>query len=66
MLRGRFKIWNTINYPALSKDQHLLAEDNQVVLENLASSKNAKLRGRIRRIKACGIYRQTRMGTLPL
>ncbi len=46
--------------------QHLLAEDNQIILENLANSKNAKLREKIRRIKACGIYRQTRMGTLSL
>ena len=63
---GRFKAWNTINYQALLKVNHLLSKDNQDILEVFGRFRGARLKDRIRLLEVCGLYRQTWKGTFSL
>jgi glycosyltransferase involved in cell wall biosynthesis len=65
-LNGRFKVWNSINYEALSSVKHLLTNDNQEILTTFGKFRGAKFKDRIRLLEVCGLYRQTWQGTLNL
>lgn len=64
--QGRFQYWNTQNILALNKVKHLLVKNHQEILGLFEILRNAKLKDRIRLMEICGLYRQTRYGTLNL
>ena len=66
VINGGFKNWNDINYAALCNVNHLLTKDNQDILKVYGIFRNAKLKDRLRLLGVCGLYRQTRRGTLYL
>jgi len=66
VFNGRFKEWNDINYTALHNIRHLLAKDNQDILDTFGKFRGGHLRDRIRLLEVCGLYRQTWQGTLSL
>lgn len=66
MLKGRLKGWIDLNLIALEKAQHLITQDNQNILNEIKRLRNARLIHRIQMIKVCGLYRQSKVGTLSL
>ena len=66
LLQGRFHKWNTLNINALMQINHLLAKNNQEILKMFYLLRGAGLKDRFRLLEVCGIYRQTRRGTLSL
>lgn len=66
LLEGRFHNWNTQNIAALNEAKHLLARNHQEILALFEKLRVAKLRDRFRLMEICGLYRQTRRGTLSL
>ena len=63
---GGFKQWNSINYEALCKVQHLLTKDNRDILNIFGVFRCASFKDRVRLLEVCGLYRQTWRGTLSL
>jgi glycosyltransferase involved in cell wall biosynthesis len=63
---GRFKKWNGENLVALNSVRYILVAANLEVLDTFSLLRDASLIGRIRLSGVCGLYRQTRMGTLSL
>jgi len=66
VLNGGFKCWNTINFEALSRVQHLLTKDNRDILNIFDKFRHGKLKDRVRLLEVCGLYRQTWQGTFTL
>jgi glycosyltransferase involved in cell wall biosynthesis len=66
LLQGRFKEWNSQNIAALKDSKHLLAKNHQEVLKIFEILRGAQLKERIRLMRVCGLYRQTRYGTISL
>ena len=66
LLQGRYQRWNTQNIAALKQINHLLVKNNQEILRMFETMRYAKLIDRFRFLEVCGIYRQTRYGTLSL
>jgi len=66
LLFGRFKKWNTQNLSALEKIESIMTKDNQKIFRLFKVLRDANIIGRIRLIQVCGIYRQTKRGTLSL
>lgn len=66
LFQGSFQHWNTQNITALKQVNHLLAEHNQETLRMFEVLRGAKLKDRLRLLGICGLYRQTRRGTLSL
>jgi glycosyltransferase involved in cell wall biosynthesis len=66
LLFGRFKNWNSQNITALERLEPMMTKDNQKVFQLFKVLRNANIIGRIRLIEVCGLYRQTRRGTLSL
>ena len=66
LLQGRFKNWNTQNINALKQVNYLLVKNNQEILRMFELLRVAKLKDRFRLLEVCGLYRQTRRGTLSL
>lgn len=66
ILQGRFKRWNDLNLHALQSLQHRLTEENRAILQRFIAARKAPLWKRIQGIRASGVYRQTRLGTLSL
>lgn len=66
VLNGGFKCWNTMNFEALCRVQHLLTKDNQDILNIFDKLRHGKLKDRVRLLEVCGLYRQTWRGTLAL
>jgi hypothetical protein len=66
LLQGRFQEWNTQNIKALKQVNHLLAKNQQEILKLFEVLRGASLRDRFRLMEICGLYRQTRRGTLSL
>jgi glycosyltransferase involved in cell wall biosynthesis len=64
--QGRFQKWNSQNISALYQVKHLLAKNNQEVLRIFKTLRVAGIKDRFRLIGVCGLYRQTRRGTLSL
>lgn len=66
LLRGRFKKWNGQNIHALNSVRSMLVVANLEVLETFSNLRDASLFDRIRLLGVCGLYRQTRKGTVSL
>jgi glycosyltransferase involved in cell wall biosynthesis len=66
LLRGRFKKWNGENLLSLNSVRSMLSAANLEVLDTFSILRGASLIGRIRLSGVCGLYRQTRKGTLTL
>jgi glycosyltransferase involved in cell wall biosynthesis len=66
LLQGRFKNWNTQNINALKQVNYLLVKNNQEILRLFDLLRGAKLKDRFRLLEVCGLYRQTRRGTISL
>jgi glycosyltransferase involved in cell wall biosynthesis len=66
LLQGRFKYWNTQNINALKKINHLLVKNHQDNLRIFELLRGASLKDRFRLMEVCGLYRQTRRGTISL
>lgn len=66
VFQGRFQDWNKKNLSALVYKSELLSELNKEVLTWFCRIGTARLMERIRILGVCGIYRQTRLGTISL
>jgi hypothetical protein len=66
VLQGRFQNWNKKNITALVHKSDLLSELNKEVLTWFCKIGTARLMERIRILGVCGLYRQTRLGTISL
>ena len=66
LLRGRFRQWNSQNIAALVRHESHLSEDNRKILKLFIRLRGASLIDRFRLMDVCGLYRQTRMGTVGL
>ena len=66
LLQGRFKNWNEKNIVVLRQVNHLLVKNHQVTLKIFESLRTAKMKDRFRLLGVCGLYRQTRRGTISL
>lgn len=63
---GRFKSWNTLNIHALSQIKNLLSKNNQETLKLFQALRHASFIDRLRLMEVCGLYRQTKHGTMSL
>ena len=66
LMQGRYKDWNTINIEALYGASSLLTNENLSILNLFKTLRQAKIKDRFRLMQICGLYRQTRDGTLSL
>jgi len=66
VFQGRFQNWNKRNIAALARKSELLSELNKEVLTWFRKIETARLIERIRILGVCGLYRQTRFGTISL
>jgi glycosyltransferase involved in cell wall biosynthesis len=66
LLTGRFRNWNGLNVAALQQSKALLNTVNAETLELFAILRNSNFWNRFRLMEVCGLYRQTRSGTLSL
>lgn len=66
VLQGRFGNWNKKNIAALVQKNNLLSESNNEVLAWFRKIGSAGLIDRLRILGVCGLYRQTRLGTISL
>lgn len=66
MMRGRLRDWNSLNTAALTEVGHLLSNNNREILKLFVKIRHANLTGRLRLMSICGLYRQTRSGTISL
>jgi glycosyltransferase involved in cell wall biosynthesis len=66
VLQGRFQNWNKKNIAALVYKSELLSELNKEILTWFCRIGTARLMERIRILGVCGVYRQTRLGTISL
>ena len=62
----RFQDWTTQNIAALNEVRHLLVKNHQEILRMFGDLRRARLRDRLRLMEVCGLYRQTRRGSLSL
>ena len=65
-LQGRFKLWNYQHSKALVNNCYLLTDENKQILDWFTKLPSANLLERIRILEICGLYRQTKRGTLSL
>jgi glycosyltransferase involved in cell wall biosynthesis len=66
LLQGRFKDWNAQNITVLHQIKHLLVKNHQEILSMFEVLRGARLKDRFRLMEVCGLYRQTRRGTINL
>jgi glycosyltransferase involved in cell wall biosynthesis len=66
LLKGRFMIWNTMNIKALNQVNEMLAKNPREILRLFEILRSASLKDRFRLLGVCGVYRQTRRGTISL
>ena len=64
--QGRFQDWNTQNIAALKEMQYLMGKNQQEILRLFETLRGATIKDRFRLMEICGLYRQTRRGTLSL
>lgn len=65
-LQGRFQDWNTQNIEVLNQIKHLLVKNHQEIVSMFELLRGARLKDRFRLMGVCGLYRQTRRGTVNL
>ena len=66
VFRGRYRQWNKVNLDALEQAEHWLTQDARTCLDQFRRARNASLPVRLRALRASGVTRQTRKGTLAL
>ena len=66
LFQGRFQNWNTQNINALKQVNRLLVKNHQEILKMFELLRGAGIKDRFRLMEVCGLYRQTRRGTLSL
>lgn len=66
LLFGRFQNWNSQNILALENLRPAMTKENQKIFDLFKVLRSANIIGRIRLIEVCGLYRQTKRGTLSL
>jgi len=66
LIQGRFRGWNTQNIAALKQAKHLLTKEHQDCLILFEVLRGSRIKDRLRLMEVCGLYRQTRSGTLSL
>jgi glycosyltransferase involved in cell wall biosynthesis len=66
VLQGNFQNWNKKNITALARKSDLLSESNNQVFGWFCRIGTAGMIDRLRILGVCGIYRQTRLGTISL
>lgn len=66
LMQGHFKKYNDQNIKALNKVSHLFVKNHQEILKMFIALKNARLKDRVRLMQVCGLYRQTKSGTVSL
>lgn len=66
LLKGRFKNWNRINMVALARSEHRFSAQAGQVLAAYRVSMQGSMWRRLRALRASGVYRQSRVGTLAL
>jgi len=66
LANGKFKEWTDRNVQSLHEAVNYLQPENIEVLMLLRKMRNAGFKDRIRLMQVCGLYRQTRRGTLSL
>lgn len=66
VMSGRYRDWNDRNLAALSGAAGLLTPENRAALDRFAAARGAVLPLRLARLRGCGVYRQSRAGTIAL
>jgi hypothetical protein len=66
MFKGQFKQFNTLNVESLLIIDELFSKGHRDVLILFRLMRSAHLIDRLRLIQVCGLYRQTRRGTIGL
>ncbi len=66
LFQGRYMNWNTQNIKALLQVKHLLEKNHKDILIMFDILRRSSIKDRIRLLGVCGIYRQTRRGTISL
>lgn len=62
----RFSAWNDLNLRALNASRHRFTAEAQGVLDHYGAARHGGLWSRLRALRASGVYRQSRRGTLAL
>ena len=66
LICGRFRQWNHANVQALIQYEQLLSDENRIILRLFTMLRQSSIVGRFRLMEVCGLYRQTRLGTIGL
>ena len=62
----RFAAWNEINLETLAASRHRFTPEAQRALDAYTAARRGGLIARLRALRASGVYRQSRHGTLAL
>lgn len=66
VLGGRFRDWNRVNMAALAGSAHRFTPQAQAALASFAAARHGPLPARLRALRAAGVWRQSRAGTVAL
>ena len=66
VLSGRYRDWNGTNIAALRRAGHLLTPEAKLTLDRFAHARRGSLPKRLKALRASGVYRQRRRGTVAL
>ena len=66
IINGDFKSWNAQNINALKVANNLISTENQIKINLFEKMRYSGLIGRLRLLRICGLYRQTRRGEIAL
>lgn len=66
LLKGRFTNWNRTNMAALARSEHRFSAQARQVLASYRQSMQGAIWRRLKGLRASGVYRQSRVGTLAL
>jgi hypothetical protein len=66
IINGDFKSWNAQNIKALKLANNIISTENQMKVNLFEKMRCSGLIGRLRLLRICGLYRQTRRGEIAL
>lgn len=66
LLKGRFNSWNRVNVAALLRSEHRFSFQARQVLASYCAAMQGSMLRRLMALRASGVYRQSRVGTLAL
>lgn len=66
VLKGEYSKWHDVNVPALKRSAHRMTDDAQRALQAFEQARQGGVLARLRALRASGVYRQSRLGTLVL